>query len=469
MFKRNIIFVLLVFVVCCPTSAFTKTNYQKELINLVPQEARGNGKLGVYVKSLNTGKVLFEYNPNKNFIPASNNKVISSYAALSLLGKNYRFKTEFYTGGELSKGTLFGGLYVKAYGDPSITTNDLIKIVRDLKKKGIKRIKGDIYFDDTYFDNVNYGKGWKKAWRGDYYCPPIDAFSLNYNTIDVTITPRKRWESPIVEITPAAYIPNINNTAQSSKYKSQLIISQNSSGEEIFVKGKINVKSRPQKYTISVMKPVSYFGLVFRNLLVLEGIEFDGQIIRKQTPPWASVFYTHESKPLHKIVNDFNKDSVNIIGEALVKTLGAKYVGQPGSWDNGSYVISKFIKDSVIGPDINFADGSGLSRYNRVSPKVLANVLSNAYNKTDFSYEYMSSLPVAGVDGTLKKRFRRSKVKGRVAAKTGYLNGVRALSGYVFAKDGNILVFSVISNGLGWKAKTFQNELLLELVECCSS
>ncbi len=469
MYKRNILFILLFLIVCLPTSALTKTNYQSKLRSLVPPEARGNGKLGVYVKSLNTGRVLFEYNPNKNFIPASNNKVISSYAALSLLGKNFRFKTEFYKGGELSNGTLFGGLYVKAYGDPSITTDDLIKIIRDLKKKGIKRIKGDIYFDDTYFDNVNYAKGWKKAWRGDYYCPPIDAFSLNYNTIDVTVSPRKRWDSPIVEITPAAYIPNIKNTAQSSKYKSQLIVSQNSSGEEIFIKGKINVKSRPQKYTISVMKPVSYFGLVFRNLLVLEGIEFDGQIIRKKTPAWATVFYTHKSKPLHEIVNDFNKDSVNIIGEAIVKTLGAKYVGTPGTWENGSYVITKFLKDSGIGDNISIADGSGLSRYNRVSPKELAMILSKAYNKSDFSYEYMSSLPVAGIDGTLKKRFRRSKIKGKVAAKTGYLNGVRALSGYVFAKDGNVLVFSVISNGLGWKAKTFQNELLAELVDCCSS
>lgn len=469
MFNRNIIFILLLFIVCHPASAFSKTNYQKKLINLVPEEARGNGKLGVYVKSLNTGKVLFEYNPNKNFIPASNNKVISSFAALSLLGKNYRFKTEFYTGGELSKGTLFGGLYIKAYGDPSLTTDDLIGIARELRKKGIKKIKGDIYLDDSYFDNISYGKGWKREWRGDYYCPPIDAFSLNYNTIDVTVTPRKRWESPVVEITPSAYILNISNTAQSSKHKSKLIISQDTSGKELFIKGKINVKSSPQTYTISVMRPVTYFGLVFRNLLVAEGIEFDGQIIRKQTPPWATVFYTHNSKPLHEIINDFNKESVNIIGEALVKTLGAKYVGLPGSWENGSYVMSKYLKDSGIGSNISLADGSGLSRYNRVSPKVLANVLSSAYNKSDFSYEYMSSFPVAGVDGTLKKRFRGSKIKGKVAAKTGYLNGVRALSGYVFARDGNILVFSVISNGLGWKAKTFQNELLLVLVDCCSS
>ena len=233
--------------------------------------------------------------------------------------------------------------------------------------------------------------------------------------------------------------------------------------------GKVNVHAGDYTYTISALKPITYFGLVFRNLLLKAGIKFDGQIVRKEVPPWASTFYTYYSGPLYEIVNEFNKESVNIIGETLVKTLGAEYIGPPGSWENGSFVISKFIRDKGIRGDITLVDGSGLSRYNKVSPKVLASVLAAAYRESDFSYEFLSSLPVAGIDGTLKKRFRGSKIRGRVAAKTGYLNGVRALSGYVFADNGDILVFSIISNGLGHKAKVFQNDLLLQLVECCSS
>ena len=461
-------FVLILAIILFPLSQLEATNYQNKFSALIPQSARGNGKLGVYVKSLRDNRVIFHYNENKNFIPASNNKVISSFAALSLLGKNFRFKTEFYSGGEIYDGTVFGGLYVKAYGDPSITTDDLISIVLKLKSMGIKRIKGDIFLDDTYFDNVEYANGWKSEWIGDYYCPPIAAFALNYNTVDVTVAPTKTGNRPSVRITPDTYILNINNQAVTSKHKSSVIVKLDTSGKVLNIRGRINRKSGPQKYTISALEPTTYFGLVFRNLLLAEGIEFDGQIIRKEVPAWSSVFYTHYSRPLYEIVNEFNKESVNIIGETMVKTLGAEYIGTPGSWEGGSFVISKFLRESGIGSDIEISDGSGLSRYNKVSPKVLATILSEAYNKSDFSYEFLSSLPVAGVDGTLKKRFRGSRIKGRVAAKTGYLNGVRALSGYVFAKDGDILVFSVISNGLGHQAKAFQNKLLLQLIDCCN-
>jgi len=449
-------------------AVYAATNYQNKFSALIPQSARGNGKLGVYVKSLGDDRVIFQYNENKNFIPASNNKVISSYAALSLLGKNYRFKTEFYSGGEINDGTVFGGLFIKAYGDPSLTTEDLIGIVLKMKSMGIKRIKGDIYLDETYYDKVEYANGWKSEWIGDYYCPPIAAFALNYNTIDVKISPTSIGNRPRVKIDPEAYILNINNGAVTSNHKSGLIVKLDSTGKVLNVSGRINRKAGEQTYTISAMNPTTYFGLVFRNLLVAEGIEFEGDIISKEVPSWSSVFYTHYSDPLYEIINEFNKESVNIIGETLVKTLGAEYVGTPGTWEGGSYVISKFLRESGIDSEVEIFDGSGLSRYNKVSPKVLATILSEAYNRSDFSYEFLSSLPVAGVDGTLKKRFRGSRIKGRVAAKTGYLNGVRALSGYVFGKDGNIFVFSVISNGLGHKAKAFQNELLLQLIDCCN-
>ena len=248
------------------------TNYQHSFASLIPQSARGNGKLGVYVKSLKDNSVIFQYNENKNFIPASNNKVISSYAALSLLGKNYRFKTEFYSGGEINDGTVFGGLFIKAYGDPSITTEELRGIVLKMKSMGIKRIKGDIYLDDTYFDNVEYANGWKSEWIGDYYCPPIAAFALNYNTVDVKVSPTKVGSRPRVSIEPGSYNLNINNEAVTSKHKSGVVVRLNSTGKVLNVGGRINRKSGQQTYTISALNPTNYFGIVFRNLLVAEGV-----------------------------------------------------------------------------------------------------------------------------------------------------------------------------------------------------
>ena len=140
----------------------------------------------------------------------------------------------------------------------------------------------------------------------------------------------------------------------------------------------------------------------------------------------------------------------------------------PGTWEDGASVISGFIKEQGLGSKLEIHDGSGLSMDNKVSPKVLTEVLLRAYYSPDFSYEFLSSLPVAGIDGTLKKKFRNSLIEGRVIAKTGYLSGVRALSGYVYAKDGNILAFSFMSNGLGKEIKEFQKRFLVELLDCCS-
>ena len=460
---------LILAIVLFPVSELFSTDYQSKLSTLIPNSARGNGKLGIYVKSLKDNLVIFHYNENKNFIPASNNKLISSYAALSLLGKNYRFKTEFHSGGGIHNETLFGGLYIKAYGDPSITTDDLISIVRKIKSMGIKRIKDNIYLDETYFDSSEYADGWKSEWIGDYYCPPVNAFALNYNTVEVLVIPTKPGSPPRVKVVPEYYNLYINNKAVTSKHqKNSVIVKLDTDGKLLDVSGKINYKSEEQTYIISALKPRTYFGLVLRNLLVAEGIEFDGKIVREKAPTWSTVFYTHYSNPLYEIINEFNKDSVNIIGEILVKTIGAEYVGTPGTWKGGSYVISRFIQEQGIGSDIELSDGSGLSSYNKASPKVLVEILSYAYKESDFSSEFLSSLPVAGVDGTLKERFKDSRIEGKVAAKTGYLDGVVALSGYVFAKGGNVLVFSVISNDLGHKAKTFQSDLLLQLIDCCN-
>ena len=175
-----------------------------------------------------------------------------------------------------------------------------------------------------------------------------------------------------------------------------MIVRLDPSGKVLNLGGRINYKSGEQTFTISALNPTIYFGLVFRNLLVAEGIEFDGQIVTREVPAWSSVFYTHYSAPLYEIINEFNKDSVNIIGETLVKTLGAEYLGTPGTWEGGSFVISKLLKESGIGSEIEISDGSGLSRYNKVSPKVLATILYDAYKRSDFSYEFLSSLPVAG-------------------------------------------------------------------------
>ncbi len=464
---RGLLFLALILF---PLSGYCFTGYQQKLRALIPYSTESGGRLGVYVRSLkDDGPVVFGHNESENFIPASNNKLISSYAALSLLGKYYRFKTEFYADGEVHKGSVRGGLYVKAYGDPSIKTEDLIEIIRSMKAIGIKRIKGNLYFDETYFDNVKYPAGWKTEWIGDYYSPPISAFNLNYNTVKVVVTPLRSGRRPEVKVYPEHYGLRVRNRAVTSrKTRDGELTVELKSDKVLKVSGDIDPRDGVKTIEVAVSEPRKYFGKVFTELLASEGIRFDGRISSRKVPRLSRLLYVHYSDPLYEIINEFNKDSVNIIGEALVKTLGAEFVRSPGTREDGASVIMEFIREQGIGNKMEIYDGSGLSVYNKVSPKVLVEILVLAYYDPGFSSEFLSSLPVAGVDGTLKKNFSNSLIRGRVIAKTGYLNEVRALSGYVYAENGNVLVFSVIYNGPGDEIKDFYEIFLVELLDCCS-
>lgn len=443
------------------------TTYSAKIATLVPKEARNNGKLGVVVKSLTSGETIFEHNAQSLFIPASNEKIITSVAALSLLKRDYRFKTEFYSGGGVSKGVLHGGLYVKGYGDPTLGEPHLGFIVYQLKKRGIAEIRDGITVDDSYFSRIRRAVGWKQEWTDDFYSPPISALSFNYNTIEVKVSSSGSGQRPSVTILPeGSNITIVNNAVTSSKQG--ILTTTWSNDQTIVVGGRIRPKATVI-LKIPVQNPTLLTGNILKNALEEAGIKVTGPVIAGEVPRWATLFYTHYSDPLSSIITEYLKNSVNIIGENLIKTLGAEFKSIPGSWENGSLVVSEFLNGIGIKDGFRVVDGSGLSLLNRVSPRTLTDVLSYAYTNRVIAPDFIDSLPIAGVDGTLKKRFKQSDVQGRVMAKTGYLNNVRALSGYVFTKQGDVLVFSILDNGLGWKTKEFQNSLLTELVGCCGA
>jgi len=447
-----------------------QVGFSENVYDLIPKEARNDGKLGVVVKSLKTDQKIFEYNPDKLFVPASNQKVITSVSALSLLGTDYRFKTEFYSGGGVSNGVLYGGLYIKGYGDPSLTTEHLGLIAQEFKKRGIKEIKGGIMVDDSYFDGVRYGKGWKEEWKGDFYSPAISALTLNQNTFEIKVYPSKPGRIPTVELEPSGTNINIINKAVTSYRKGGITAKWYEEGKTIMLRGSISPRASSYSIKTTVGNPALYTGSVFKKAMEDAGIKVRGLVVRSEVPYWARVFYTHYSDPLYLIVTEYNKNSVNIIGENLIKTLGAEFKTAPGSWEKGAQVISEFLRKTVgVKDSFIIVDGSGLSPLNQVSPKVITEILRYAYKNQLIGPHFLTSLPIAGVDGTLKHRFSTSEVRGRILAKTGYLNNVRALSGYVFTKSGDVLVFSILANGLGWKAKEFQNNLLSQLVECCGT
>ena len=445
----------------------SNSEYYHKILQSIPKEALSNGRLGVVVKSLTTDELIFQYNPDKLFVPASNVKVLTSVTALSILKPDYRFKTVFYSGGDVTQGVIHGGLYIKGYGDPTLSTQHLETIAEEFKSLGVKEIKGGIIVDDSYFDNIRYGKGWKEKWKGDVFSPPISALSLNYNTFYIKVYPSKPGRIPIVALEPKGTNVNVINKAITTNKGGRLTAVWLEGGKTIKLDGSISRRTPSYTLEITTRNPTLYAGSAFKRILDDAGIRVEGYVTVGVVPDWAGVLYTHFSDPLYLIIAEFNKNSVNIIGENIVKTLGATIIGEPGTWEKGTQVVSNFLHEIGIKDSFEIFDGSGLSLLNRVSPNAITDVLEYAYNNQVISLKFLNSLSIGGVDGTLKKRFRRSEVEGRVMAKTGHLSNVNALSGYLFTKSGDVLVFSILANGLGSKATSFQNSLLGELVDCC--
>jgi PBP4 family serine-type D-alanyl-D-alanine carboxypeptidase len=450
-------------------SVFPENNseYYQRILESIPKEALSNGKLGVVVKSLSTDEFIFQYNPDNLFVPASNVKVLTSVTALSILEPDYRFKTEYYSGGDFSNGVIHGGLYMKGYGDPTLSTEDLQSVAREFKSLGVKEIKGGIIVDDSYFDSVRYGKGWKAKWKGDAFSPPISALSLNYNTFLIKVYPSKVGRIPAVVLEPRGTNLNIINKAVTTNKGTNLIAVWLEEGKTIRLNGRISRKTPSYTMEVTTRNPALYAGSAFRRILEDAGIKVQGYVTMGNVPRWAGILYTHLSLPLDLIIAEFNKDSVNIIGENIIKTLGATVMGGQGTWEKGARVVSDFLGKIGIKDSFEIVDGSGLSPLNRVSPHAMTEILQYAFTNRLIASDFINSLSIAGIDGTLKRRFRRSEVQGRVKAKTGHLNNVSALSGYLFTKSGDVLAFSILANGLGSKATSFQNNLLVELVGCC--
>src|SRR3989337_1959074 len=404
------------------------SEYPHRLLESIPREALSNGRLGVVVKSLTTDEFIFQYNSDKLFVPASNVKVLTSVTALSILKPDYRFKTVFYSGGDVTQGVIHGGLYIKGYGDPTLSTQYLETIAEEFKSLGVKEIKGGIIVDDSYFDNVRYGKGWKEKWKGDVFSPPISALSLNYNTFYIKVYPSKPGRIPIVALEPKGTNVNVISKAITTNKGGRLTAVWLEGGKTIKLDGSISRRTPSYTLEITTRNPTLYAGSAFKRILDDAGIRVEGYVTVGVVPDWAGVLYTHFSDPLYLIIAEFNKNSVNIIGENIVKTLGATIIGEPGTWEKGTQVVSNFLHEIGIKESFEIFDGSGLSLLNRVSPNAITDVLEYAHNDQVISLKFLNSLSIGGVDGTLKKRFMRSEVEGRVMAKTDHLSNVNTLS-----------------------------------------
>lgn len=407
---------------------------------------------GVRILSMKTGQPLLEKNVNTALMPASNMKVITSAAALSLLKPEFQFKTVLFTDGQQRGNVLQGNLYLKGYGDPVLNDERLYELIRELNFLGFDSIEGDLVLDDSFFDAERTGRGWKKTYGAAAYSARISALALNLNTVDIRIRPTQVGRPAAIELKPANSFFKIQNNTRTSGGRTRLkIVRQLVNGQNVVkVSGNVYVRGRTEVETINLDKPSLYVGNVAAGFLKREHIQLKGKIRRGVTPNGSRILASSQSPPLREIVSLLNKKSVNLIAENLLKFLGANFAGAPGTSAKGAQVIQDKFLVAMVGlpreTGIEIADGSGLSPLNRLTPKVLTEVLQYMFMQFDVSVDFLGSMAISGVDGTLKKRMNTPLLKRRVRAKTGFIQGASSLSGYLYTQDNEVLIFSFLMN-----------------------
>ena len=436
-----------------PSEAVQRLQAKIEVTLNDPLIASSN--VGMKVVSLATGEVLYEKDAEKLYHPASTMKLITAATALVKLGPNYHFHTTLYTDPVEDN---LRNIYLKGGGDPLFDSNDLEKMVERLVEMDTNALQGDIVVDETYFDAIRRGKGW--MWDdgpiGGYY-PHLSALTINRNGVHLRISPGSKVDDPVrVHLTPPTQYMKIVNgaTTVGVSERTRLTIKREDGSIEanvLMIDGVMTIGQAEMNRRVDVLDPALYCGTLLREMLAERGVILYGTVRYGEVPEEAMEISQHISPPLSRILWEMNKPSDNLIAELLLKTIGAELRGAPGTAKKGLGAISNLL--GQIGVDrgyYTFADGSGVSRYNLVTASLLTDLLVYIFRNFAVMPEYLASLPVGGVDGTLTRRMRGMSAEGVLRAKTGTLRGLTALAGYTVTADGETVAFSIIvSNYLG--------------------
>lgn len=420
---------------------------------LSPQKLK-DLKIGILVSSAQTGETLYEQNADEQLIPASVNKIFTAYAALKKLRPNFTFKTWVYAKGAIHDETLAGDLYLKGGGDPSLVSERLWMLVNELMRSGIKKVSGNIIVDSSFYDAIRTPKDRPKYLKDQAYNAPVGGLSFNFNTCTIYAKPgEKVGKPPVVYTDPQNTYIDVVNQATTSKSGSNnsLVVNrteyvQGDLGDTVLLRGGIPLDHKEVRFYKNIVNPGLYAGHMFKTFLTQRGFKISGHVEEGTVPENAKQILEFESQPLWQIIWGMNKFSNNFVADQTMKRLGAEVWGVPGTMEKGIAALENVLED--IGIPKNFykiVDGSGLTRETHVTARQVARVLQMAHKDFSSSPEFIASLGIGGEDGTMKRRTLAVN-ESVIRAKTGSLDGVSSLAGYVNSAENEILVFAILLN-----------------------
>ena len=411
--------------------------------------------LSIVVREATSGNALLALNPETPRSPASTMKLLPTWAALDLLGPAYAWKTRAYADAPIVKGVLKGNLYLQGGGDPLLTIERWWRFVNDLRQTGLRSIEGDIVIDQTRFTASNErpedfdGKFWRT-----YNVLP-DAMLVNWQSSDFTVRPSDDGNGIDLTIQPYPEGLVVENriklasgrcVGRSNQVSYQI---DPTKPDRVVATGRLSASCGPQSQRLAIMEPAQYAYGTFVTLWRQLGGEFRGGMLRAPTPPAARLLLTHESEPLSEIVRVTNKYSSNMMARSLVLAIAAEMNGTPATTEAGDSTIVGWLKTRALEfPELVIGNGSGLSRDAKISADSMAKLLIGA-RQSRFAPEFLTSLSLGGLDGTLEKRFLNVDDPSRIRMKTGTLKDVSCLAGYVTGNSGKTYAVVVFVNHPG--------------------
>ncbi len=422
---------------------------RRQLAKILRHEPLEFSSPGIFIFSSETGDTLFAQNEKALLRPASNQKLITTVAALYTLGPDYNFRVTLYRTGELRNGKLSGDLIVKGYGNPLLHARDLYDCLPVLKDFGIKSIEGKILVDESFFDNEFWPPGWMLNFDPAYYAPYVSAVALNQNIVEVTPT-RSTGGGEIFAFNidpPTRFVGIKFDTLRGiDSIRSSLSFERipGDSHNDFLVTGNIGPHQPTRTYYLSVKEPGLFAATVFAEHLTASGM-LDSVRVGRTVLPDNAIPLVQFNTPIDTVLSYFNKRSDNLSGEMILKVISAELKGAPGSRAMSIPIVDSVlaVKDILVDP-IRISDGSGLSYYNLVTPRTIGRLLSEVRNDPELFPIFYHSLTVMGVDGTLRNRMTGSDVRGRFRGKTGTLGGISSLSGYLTTYDDETLIVVIL-------------------------
>ena len=408
--------------------------------------------LGIMVKTVPQGVVWYQQNAKRAYVPASTTKLFTATAALLQLGADHQFHTQLKARNRVHKGVLESSLYIRFEGDPKLSSDDLRALVKQLKQQGIQRVKGRVYIDDSALSAPDYGPGW--MWDDSAFCfaGPIGALAIDGNCFHVTVKPAVHAKQPLslVLSQPQPYI-RLSNYAKTQTKKSVdcFLDVRANANNDYTVRGCMMTKDAAKEWDLAITNPRSYAKEIIRYLFAEQQIQIPRVIHFAKAPTDTVVLAEHRSPPLSELIAAMLKDSDNLIAGIVFKTLGASYYHKTGNWRNGAKALQAILADKLNDSlkAVVILDGTGLSRYNLITPQALVNLLEYIA-ASPFADKLMQALAIAGVDGTLQMRMQSPEIKQHVRAKTGTMTHISALAGYIDHHSGSTLAFVIMMNHL---------------------